>query len=136
MNRWPAIDSGKSLDATGWLPQNRGMTSDIKEIRLHRRDAARNMARFYCLAIDTDVFGQVLAIRRWGRIGTTGRSQATACASLQIAMALNARQATRKRQRGYSEPDACHAAKRQALNSIAENGRPLPPIGQQRPVVS
>ncbi|TJW72643.1 MAG: WGR domain-containing protein, partial [Mesorhizobium sp.] len=40
---------------------------------IERRDAGRNMARFYALSIEETLFGQTCLIRRWGRIGTTGR---------------------------------------------------------------
>ena len=31
------------------------------------------MARFYSLMIERDLFGQVVLVRNWGRIGTSGR---------------------------------------------------------------
>ena len=40
---------------------------------LERRDPARNMKRFYRLAVERDLFGTVLLVREWGRIGTLGR---------------------------------------------------------------
>jgi predicted DNA-binding WGR domain protein len=42
-------------------------------IYTERRDAAKNMARFYALSIERDLFGEVSFVRRWGRIGTNGR---------------------------------------------------------------
>lgn len=42
---------------------------------LYRIDATRNMARFYALAIEPALFGGVSLVRRWGRIGTLGRSK-------------------------------------------------------------
>jgi predicted DNA-binding WGR domain protein len=39
---------------------------------LERRDAQRNMARFYVLAIEPTLFGDVALLREWGRIGSTG----------------------------------------------------------------
>ena len=30
------------------------------------------MARFYCLDVERDLFGRVVLVRRWGRIGTYG----------------------------------------------------------------
>ena len=45
-------------------------------ISKHRRDAARNMARFYQLRIEPSLFGGVLLITCWGRIGTQGRVRA------------------------------------------------------------
>lgn len=42
-------------------------------IYIERRDAGRNMARFYTLSIEGTLFGQTCLVRRWGRIGTAGR---------------------------------------------------------------
>lgn len=47
----------------------------VQNYRLYieRRDAGLNMARFYALSIEETLFGQTCLVRRWGRIGTTGR---------------------------------------------------------------
>jgi predicted DNA-binding WGR domain protein len=42
---------------------------------LYRIDATRNMARFYELAVEPALFGDVSLVRRWGRIGTCGCSK-------------------------------------------------------------
>ena len=42
-------------------------------IHLERCDSSRNIARFYRLALGQTLFGEVMLIRRWGRIGTQGR---------------------------------------------------------------
>ncbi|TGP50946.1 WGR domain-containing protein [bacterium M00.F.Ca.ET.230.01.1.1] len=44
--------------------------------RLHieRREPDLNMARFYALSIEATLFGQTCVVRRWGRIGTSGRT--------------------------------------------------------------
>ncbi|MBD1206186.1 MAG: WGR domain-containing protein [Rhodobacteraceae bacterium] len=44
-------------------------------IHLVRCDPSRNMARFYRLELCQTLFGEVVLIRRWGRIGTIGRSR-------------------------------------------------------------
>lgn len=46
-------------------------------IHLERCDPSRNMARFYRLELCQTLFGEVVLIRRWGRIGTEGRHQET-----------------------------------------------------------
>ena len=68
---------------------------------LHRIDPAQNMARFYALDVQPDLFGGILLVKAWGRIGGHGRvvhelhlTEAQARAALQ-------RQAERKRRRGY-----------------------------------
>ena len=40
---------------------------------LHRVDPAVNMRRFYALSLENSLFGDILLVRRWGRIGTHGR---------------------------------------------------------------
>jgi predicted DNA-binding WGR domain protein len=42
------------------------------EARLTRIDPARNTWRFYEMAVQRDLFGGAVLIRRWGRIGTAG----------------------------------------------------------------
>jgi len=82
------------------------MSTDTGETVLHRCDPARNMFRFYSVAIEPDLFGQFLAVRRWGRIGTSGRSLATACRSLQDAVDVIEHHALCKRRRGYVDRPA------------------------------
>ena len=45
---------------------------------LRRVDPARNAARFYALMIERDLFGRVVLVRHWGRIGRRGRERAEA----------------------------------------------------------
>ena len=40
-----------------------------------RRDAARNMNRFYRLTVTRDLFGTVVLVREWGRIGVYCRTR-------------------------------------------------------------
>ena len=42
-------------------------------VHLRRIDDARNMRRFYRLDLQPDLFGGVLLVKQWGRIGTCGR---------------------------------------------------------------
>jgi predicted DNA-binding WGR domain protein len=39
---------------------------------LRRVDLARNMRRFWSADVERDLFGKVVLVRRWGRIGTAG----------------------------------------------------------------
>ncbi|MDN3722126.1 WGR domain-containing protein [Roseibium salinum] len=45
-------------------------------ILLTRVDRARNMARFYRLAIEPTLFGGLVLHRTWGRLGTWGGNRA------------------------------------------------------------
>jgi predicted DNA-binding WGR domain protein len=63
---------------------------------------ARNMSRFYRLDIQPDLFGRVLLMKQWGRVGTQGRMVAESYESEAIAAVALQRHAERKRRRGYS----------------------------------
>ncbi|MCK1277385.1 WGR domain-containing protein [Bradyrhizobium sp. 61] len=45
----------------------------VQYLVLERRDPARNMARFYVLAIEPTLFGDTALVREWGRLGGRGR---------------------------------------------------------------
>ena len=76
-------------------------TAVARAVTLRRIDPAKNMARFYAMDVQADLFGAVLLMRQWGRIGTYGRVAAEAYTSLAAALAVLERQAERKRRRGY-----------------------------------
>jgi predicted DNA-binding WGR domain protein len=73
-------------------------------VELHRIDAARNMRRFYRLDMQPDLFGGVLLVRQWGRIGARGRIVADRFDDATLAAAALAQHAARKARRGYSAP--------------------------------
>lgn len=50
------------------------MIAQQYQLYIERRDPRRNMARFYALSIEETLFGQARLVRRWGRIGTIGRT--------------------------------------------------------------
>ena len=45
----------------------------MNAVHLRRIDPARNMSRFYRLDVQPDLFGGVLLMKEWGRIGARGR---------------------------------------------------------------
>lgn len=79
---------------------------------LHRLDPTVNMARFYALSLENSLFGDILLIRRWGRIGTHGRVRLDWFDNTTEAAIELARIAKVKARRGYQkygprvEPDA------------------------------
>lgn len=77
------------------------MPSQPYRLTIERRDAARNMARFYTLALETDLFGAVCLVRQWGRIGTRGRTCRHAFTGETEAVALFLSLLKAKRRRGY-----------------------------------
>jgi predicted DNA-binding WGR domain protein len=70
-------------------------------VDLRRIDPARNMRRFYRLDIQPDLFGGVLLMKQWGRIGARGRVTAERYDSATLAAAAMHQQAARKQRRGY-----------------------------------
>lgn len=78
-------------------------------IHLVRIDPARNMARFYRLAIEPDLFGGYTLTAEWGRIGRGGQLKTQLFDDPGMASAALARQAQRKERRGYHAPGAPRA---------------------------
>jgi len=74
----------------------------MNAVYLCRVDPARNMCRFYQLDMQPDLFGGVLLMKVWGRIGTHGRMAVGFYDNEALALAALQRQAQRKRRRGYS----------------------------------
>jgi predicted DNA-binding WGR domain protein len=68
---------------------------------LRRIDPARNMRRFYFLAIQPTLFGGVSLVRNWGRIGTKGRAKIETFDKSEDVETVFARLERAKRRRGY-----------------------------------
>jgi predicted DNA-binding WGR domain protein len=77
------------------------MTQPTQSSYLERHDAARNMARFYAIEIERDLFGSFMTVRRWGRIGTAGRQMSASYPSEILADDEMSELLLRKMQRGY-----------------------------------
>lgn len=78
-------------------------------IHLERCDPSRNMARFYRLELCQTLFGEVVLVRRWGRIGTIGRSRGVLISETDLTggcRAILAAAVQTKIRRGYLEVDA------------------------------
>jgi predicted DNA-binding WGR domain protein len=80
------------------------LRSPIKHhLVLHRIDPEQRIRRFYSLMIERDLFGGVVLVRNWGRIGTNGQELVEAFASeIEAGQALEALART-KRRRGYRD---------------------------------
>ncbi|WLS00648.1 WGR domain-containing protein (plasmid) [Shinella sumterensis] len=74
MNRIIGIDSKLSLDMKNVTGDSSLMLAQPYHLYVERVDPDRNMARFYTLAIEPTLFGTPRLLRRWGRIGTLGRT--------------------------------------------------------------
>ncbi|WP_109670660.1 WGR domain-containing protein [Mesorhizobium loti] len=77
------------------------MIAQLYRLCIERRDADRNMARFYALSIEETLFGQTCLVRRWGRIGTTGRTVQHSFDTEGEAVELFLQLLRAKRMRGY-----------------------------------
>ena len=71
-------------------------------VALRRFDAAKNMARFYGVAVQPTLFGQWAVVRRWGRIITDGRRAKTWFEALPAAVAYAEAFTSAKRKGGYN----------------------------------
>lgn len=71
-------------------------------LHLERCDPSRNMARFYALSLAPSLFGDVVLVRRWGRIGSSGRLRLEIFESETEAVTAMLALLRRKRARGYA----------------------------------
>lgn len=77
------------------------MTTQAYSIYIERKDAARNMARFYAMTIDHDLFEGARLSRHWGRIGTRGQTMVLHFPEERAAVRCFLMLLQRKRARGY-----------------------------------
>lgn len=71
-------------------------------LMLRRIRPEHNERRFYTLAVTADLFGNIVLIRRWGRIGTDGKQLEELHDDLASASASLEWLARKKRKRGYA----------------------------------
>ncbi|NVO25404.1 WGR domain-containing protein [Donghicola mangrovi] len=70
-------------------------------LHLTRRDPSCNMSRFYALSIEPTLFGEVMLIRTWGRIGSNGQMKLQTFSQLEEASAALNELRRQKLKRGY-----------------------------------
>jgi predicted DNA-binding WGR domain protein len=90
-----------SLDGRFRTCDSAGMTNE--PLLLTRRDPARNMARFYVLTVEPDLFDCAALTRNWGRIGTKGRFRIDLFGSRQEAERRYLALVRSKVKRGYQQ---------------------------------
>ena len=71
-------------------------------VELRRIDPPRNMRRFYRLDVQPDLFGGVLLMKEWGRIGSAGQVRTVPYATATEAHEALAVQRRVKERRGYN----------------------------------
>lgn len=77
------------------------MIAQQYQLYFERHDPGRNMARFYALSIEGTLFGHACLVRRWGRIGTAGRTVQHSFDNESEAVDLFLELLRAKRMRGY-----------------------------------
>lgn len=71
-------------------------------VALYRIDPAHNMARFYTLAIERDLFAAWCVVTEWGRIGRAGQLRRAAYHDEALALAALEKTRAAKERRGYT----------------------------------
>lgn len=100
-------DSKHSLDAD-WRKYDSGaMIAQRFQLYVERTNAEKNMARFYAMSIEPDLFGEACLTRRWGRIGAKGQMMTHHFASETDAIVLFLDILKQKRGRGYFPVPDC-----------------------------
>jgi len=79
--------------------------SDNTHLDLVRIAPSENMARFYGIALQPTLFGEVAVVRCWGRIGTRGRVMASTYPDAEQAVDALEKLEYTKRRRGYVTTD-------------------------------
>jgi len=74
----------------------------LQVLVLDRVDPARNMARYYVLSIEPTLFEEFALVRRWGRIGSAGKTRIDLHPSPPAARIELEKWLSRKRRRGYT----------------------------------
>ena len=76
-------------------------------LMLRRIRPEHNERRFYVLAVAADLFGNIVLMRNWGRIGTGGRQREDLHCDFTAAAESLDRLAQKKRRRGYVDYGIC-----------------------------
>ncbi|WP_173514506.1 WGR domain-containing protein [Sinorhizobium psoraleae] len=77
------------------------MISQPYRLHVERSDPSRNMARYYAMSIEPNLFGDICLLRKWGRIGTKGRMMVHHLGREEEAVRLFLDLLRKKRNRGY-----------------------------------
>jgi predicted DNA-binding WGR domain protein len=75
----------------------------VNEIFLTRRNPGRNIARFYVMRLEPDLFGEIVLVREWGRLGGARRALRRPFATAEAADKACAAVRRGKIRRGYQD---------------------------------
>lgn len=99
------------------------MITQPYQLYVERTDRAKNMARFYAMSIDANLFGELCLTRRWGRIGAKGQTLIHHFEREQDAVTLFLDLTRQKRARGYrTRFSAARELGGSAISDILEQG--------------
>ena len=76
----------------------------LNVLMLERVDRTKNIARYYVLSVEPTLFAEWALVRRWGRIGSAGRTRIDLHFSPPLAQIALDTWLERKRRRGYQLP--------------------------------
>lgn len=79
-----------------------GMITQPYHLYVERTDSTKNMARFYAMTIEPNLFGEACLTRCWGRIGTKGQKMSHQFETEREAVDLFLDLLRQKKRRGYS----------------------------------
>ncbi|EKF61624.1 hypothetical protein QWE_00430 [Agrobacterium albertimagni AOL15] len=102
MNQSRSTDSKLSLDGECANRDHASMIIQAYHLYVEKIDRTKNMARFYAMSIEPNLFGEACLTRRWGRIGTNGQTTSHHFATEREAVILFLDLLRRKKRRGYS----------------------------------
>lgn len=77
------------------------MLAQPYHLYVERTDCTKNIARYYAMTIEPTLFGTPCLTRRWGRIGSTGRTMVHHFEREEDAVQLFLELLRLKRSRGY-----------------------------------
>lgn len=102
MNRLRPSDSKLSLDDETQKHDHIDMVTQPYHLYVERTDVSKNMARFYAMSIQPNLFGEACLTRCWGRIGTVGQTKSHHFKTEREAVALFLDLLRKKKRRGYT----------------------------------
>lgn len=77
------------------------MIAQPYQLYFERTNASKNMARYYVMAIEANLFGEICLSRKWGRIGASGQMKIHQFGREEEAVQLFLDLLRQKRKRGY-----------------------------------
>jgi predicted DNA-binding WGR domain protein len=97
------------------------MLAQPYQLYVERTDRAKNMARYYAMSIDANLFGELCLTRRWGRIGSRGQTLIHHFEREQDAVSLFLELTRQKRARGYRTlSSVAHESDSGALSNVTK----------------